>query len=223
MEQGVLYTIATPIGNLEDVTFRAVSVLQFADIIACEDTRETKKLLERYEIDAGERLLSYHAQSREGREDEILAALEEGRSVALVSDRGTPGISDPGSRLIGRAVEAGVSVVPVPGPSAVVCALQAAGVDTSAYVYMGFMPHKKGRKTMLEEIAAEKRTVVFYESPHRLMKTLEALCESGRSVVVARELTKMHEEFVRGTAQEVYDEFASRDKVQGECVVIVHG
>ncbi|MFC1598322.1 16S rRNA (cytidine(1402)-2'-O)-methyltransferase, partial [Patescibacteria group bacterium] len=206
MSKGTLYTVATPIGNLDDMTFRAVSVLREVDMVACEDTREVVKLLERYEV-GEKRLLSYHAQSKDSREDEILAALEEGLSVAQVSDRGTPGISDPGGRLIRRAVEAGVTVVPVPGASAIVTALQAAGVDTSSFLYLGYMPHKKGRQTMTELIAGEKRTTVFYESPHRLLKTLDALRGCGRQVVVARELTKIHEEFVRGTAEEVWAEF----------------
>ncbi|MFH1426075.1 MAG: 16S rRNA (cytidine(1402)-2'-O)-methyltransferase [Candidatus Kerfeldbacteria bacterium] len=222
MTAGLLYTVATPIGNLGDMTVRAVSVLTSADLIACEDTRETRKLLDHYGVEAGDRLLSYHAQSRDSREDELVAALQEGKNVALVSDRGTPGISDPGSRLIVRAVELGITVVPIPGPSALVAALQAAGVSTSSFLYLGFMPHKKGRQTLLQEVASEKRTIVFYESPHRILKTLEALKDCGRRIVLARELTKMHEEFIRGTAAQVLAELQSRDKILGEFVVIVH-
>lgn len=223
MHTHILYTVATPIGNMQDITLRAIETLKSVDWIICEDTRETHKLLELYGI-TGKRLVSYHAQSTRGSEDRILSELlaKDTGSVALVSDRGTPGISDPGVRLIATAVARGVHVVPIPGASAVVCALQASGVDTSQFVYLGFLPHKKGRQTMLEFVVHAEQTVVFYESPHRLLKALAYLKDFDRHVIVARELTKMHEEFVRGSAQEVYDSFAGRDKVLGECVVIVY-
>ncbi len=217
----ILYTIATPIGNLEDITIRAVNTLREVDLIACEDTRETKKLLDAFDI-TDKQCVSYHAQSSDKKEDEILDALQQGKTVALVTDRGTPGISDPGSRLIQRAIEAGIHIVPIPGPSAIVAALQAAGVDTRTFLFLGYMPHKKGRQTLYAQITEEKRTVVFYESPHRILKTLDALKDSGRHIVVARELTKLHEEFVRGTAQEVFEELSSRESIKGEFVVIVH-
>jgi len=223
MHNHILYTVATPIGNLQDITLRAIETLKSVDWIICEDTRETQKLLQEYGI-SGKRLISYHAQSPRGTEDRILSELQSlpHGSAAMVSDRGTPGISDPGVRLIHRAVTLGVHVVPIPGASAVICALQASGVDTSEFSYLGFLPHKKGRQTMLDFAIHATQTVVFYESPHRLLKALAYLKECNREVIVARELTKMHEEFVRGTAQHVYDVFASREKILGECVVIVY-
>ena len=221
--EGTLYTVATPIGNLEDITYRAVRILKEADIIACEDTREAGKLLAELEIPADGRLTSYHAQSADSREDQLMNALAEGKQVALMSDRGTPGISDPGSRLITRAVEAGVRVVPIPGATAVITALQAAGVSTNSFEYMGFIPHKKGRQTLLEKVAQSGQTVVVYESPHRVLKTLAKLAElcPHKTVVVARELTKMYEEFIRGTAAEVLAVAQERGELKGEIVLIV--
>lgn len=221
--QGILYTVATPIGNMEDITYRAVRILGEADLIACEDTRETGKLLAAYGLESVGKLTSYHAQSADSREDELMAALHDGKKVALVSDRGTPGISDPGSRLIRRAVEAGVQVVPIPGATALAAGLQAAGVDTSNFEYVGFVPHKKGRQTMLEHVARSAQTLVMYESPHRITKTLESLTElcPTKRVVVCRELTKMHEEFIRGTAAEVLAILSKRDSIKGEIVLIV--
>jgi 16S rRNA (cytidine1402-2'-O)-methyltransferase len=223
MQNLTLYTVATPIGNLQDITLRAIEILKTVDIIICEDTRETQKLLQEYGI-SGKQLLSYHAQSGAGAEERVLGALAktENGTAALVSDRGTPGISDPGVRLIHMAVASGVKVVPIPGVSAVVTALQASGVDTSQFLYLGFLPHKKGRQTMLTFAVESEQTVVFYESPHRLLKALAFLKDFGRHVIVARELTKMHEEFVRGTAAEVYETFLQRGEVLGECVVIVY-
>ncbi len=222
MHTPVLYTIATPIGNLQDITLRALETLRSADVIICEDTRETQKLLREYDI-SGKRLVSYHAQSAKGSEEKLITMLlREGLTGALVSDRGTPGISDPGVRLICYAIARGIRVIPLPGACAFLTALQASGVDTSAFVYLGFLPHKKGRQTLLRAIAAEERTVVFYESPHRLVKALESLRTSTRHVIVARELTKLHEEFVRGTAEEVYAAFSEREQVLGECVVVVY-
>ncbi len=222
VEGGALYVVATPIGNLQDMSFRALEVLGGVDVVACEDTRETGKLLDSFETRASS-LISYHAQSRDSREDEILTALQEGLSVALVSDRGTPGISDPGSRLIARAVEKGVRVVPVPGASALIAALMASGADTSQFTYRGFMPHKKGRQTMLTGVAEEcqERTVVFYESPHRIIKTLVALEPLVKQVVLARELTKLYEEFLRGTPAELIDRLEVEGSARGEFVVIV--
>lgn len=219
---GTLYVIATPIGHLRDITLRALDVLKTVDCLASEDTREATKLLREYEIRVPE-LLSYHAQSSQHAEDVLIERLQSGKSVALVSDRGTPGISDPGTRLIRAAIEHGITVVPIPGASAIITALQASGVDTSKFIYIGFLPHKKGRKTALDMIAAETRTVVAYESPHRLLKTLEALKDCGRNMVAARELTKMHEEFVRGTCSEVFENFSQRKEVLGEFVLIIHG
>lgn len=221
--EGTLYTVATPIGNMEDMTYRAVRILGEVDIIACEDTRETGKLLAEFEIAANGRLLSYHAQSADSREDELMAALKEGKQVALLSDRGTPGISDPGSRLITRAAAAGLQIVPIPGATALITALQAAGVDTNSFEYLGFVPHKKGRQTMLTRVAELDQTVVLYESPHRILKSLSTLAElcPDKRVVVARELTKMYEEFIRGTAAEVKALVEERGELKGEIVLIV--
>lgn len=218
---GTLYVIATPIGNLRDITLRALDILKTVDLLAAEDTREASTLLREYDIRVPE-LIAYHAQSSQHSEDVIIRGLQSGKSVALISDRGTPGISDPGTRLIRAAIEHHIPVVPIPGASAVITALQASGVDTSEFIYLGFIPHKKGRQTMLQEIMNTQRTVVAYESPHRLLKTLETLKDSSRRIIVARELTKMHEEYVRGTCAEVFLEFQRRGEVRGECVIIVH-
>lgn len=217
---GTLYSIATPIGNLSDITLRALETLRTVDIILCEDTRTTKKLLGHYDIKTPTQ--SYHQHTSQDGIAHIITALQNGKTMALVSDAGTPTISDPGSNLVAQVVAAGIEVVPIPGAVAFVTALQAAGVDTSQFVYVGFIPHKKGRQTLFSMIANETRTVVAYESPHRLLKTLEALRTSTRKVVVARELTKIHEEFVRGSAEEVYQTFAQRQHIKGECVLIVH-
>lgn len=216
---GILYVVATPIGNLGDITVRALELLKQVDVILCEDTRTTRVLLKHYTITTSTE--AYHQHTSTSQAATIIARLQTGKNLALVSDAGTPGISDPGSLLIQQAIQAGIQVVPIPGPSAVITALQAAGVDTSSFVYLGFLPHKKGRQTLLNYVITENRTVVFYESPHRLLKALAALSTSNRSVIVARELTKIHEEFVRGSAKEVYENFLARPKVLGECVVIV--
>lgn len=218
---GTLYTIATPIGNLSDISLRALETLRTVDTILCEDTRVTRKLLQHYDIKIPAK--SYHQHSSDQVVASIVTELQAGKSMALVSDAGTPTISDPGSNLVAQVVAAGIQVVPIPGAVAFVTALQAAGVDTSQFVYVGFIPHKKGRQTLFTMMTEEKRTVVAYESPHRLLKTLEALRNSQRQIVVARELTKLHEEFVRGSAEEVYQEFAQRTQIKGECVLIVHG
>jgi 16S rRNA (cytidine1402-2'-O)-methyltransferase len=221
-DNSYLYVVSTPIGSWDDITVRALNTLREATIIACEDTRETKQLLDHFEIDVeGKRLLSYHAQSKSSREDEIVGLLQDGISVTLVSDRGTPGISDPGSRLIARAIDLGVVIVPIPGAAAFVAALTASGADTSAFEYVGFIPHKKGRQTLFAKMMTANHTIVAYESPHRLLKTLEALKDCPKQLIVARELTKLHEEFVRGTCAEVFAEFSSRDKILGEFVIIL--
>src|SRR3989344_4748112 len=205
MATGTLYIVATPIGNLEDITLRALRVLREVDIVLCEDTRQTKKLLERHGI-ANKQFTTYN-EHRSGKNIEsIFSWLEKGKNLALVSDAGTPGISDPGSRLVSEVHErfgGAVSVVPIPGPNAAITALSAAGAPSSDFLFLGFLPHKKGREKLFREIAAASRTVVFYESPHRILKTLSSLTKhlaEGRAVTVARELTKIHEEVVRGEA-----------------------
>ena len=231
--------IATPIGNLEDITLRALFTLKACDIIFCEDTRMTKRLLDRHGI--SKQTMSYHAHSTISRTADVIAMLKEGKHVALVSDAGTPGISDPGSELVRHIrtdlkeeIAGGtVRIEAIPGPSALTTALSIAGVPCADFTFLGFLPHKKGRETLFKEIAASERTMVFYESPHRIVKTLESLVEHcgakgdgqnsvSKKVTVCRELTKIFEEVVSGTPVEVKEYFqAHEDKVRGEFVVIV--
>lgn len=222
--------IATPIGNLEDISLRALGVLGAADLILCEDTRVTKRLLERYKINV--RTLSYHAHSDLSRVGKVIALLKEGKNIALVSDAGTPGISDPGSELVRQVREicvdeissGQIKIEAVPGPSALVAALSIAGVSCAEFTFLGFLPHKKGRQTLFKEIAQTDRTMVFYESPHRIMKTVEALeaLNISKRVTICRELTKIFEEVVQGTSTHVREYFSGHpDKIKGEFVVIV--
>ncbi len=219
---GVLYIVGTPIGNLEDITLRALKTLAEADLIAAEDTRRTRKLLSRCEI-AGKRLESHHDHNKGARTPGLLRRLEQGESVALVTDAGTPGLSDPGYYLVKRAIEAGIDVVPIPGPSALTAALSSSGLPTDRFAFEGFLPVKSGRRQRrLEELSRETRTVVLFESPHRIAKLLSELEErmAGRQVVIARELTKIHEEFLRGTVREVAEKIGRR-KARGEYVVLI--
>jgi len=219
---GLLYLVATPIGNLEDITYRAVRILGEADLIACEDTRETRKLLDRYGI--RKPTVSYHEHNEAERSVELAARLRAGAVIALVSDAGMPLVSDPGYRLVRAAVESGVPVQPVPGASAVLAALAASGLPTDAFHFGGFLPVKPGqRKKALEALSNESATLVFYEAPHRILEALEAVEETlgPRPVVVARELTKLHEEFLRGTPAEVRSQLAGRDAVKGEITLLV--
>lgn len=225
-EPGTLSVVATPIGNLADITLRALDTLKTADVIACEDTRVTAKLLARYAIEKP--LLIFHAHSGRSATTRILALLAEGKHVALVTDAGTPGISDPGTALV-RAVRDRLRddarIVAIPGPAAVTAALSIAGIPTDEFTFLGFLPHKKGRQTLFREIAESTRTMVFYESPHRIQKALDALAEvlpEARRVIVARELTKLYESVTEGPASEVAAHFRERpDQVRGEFVVIV--
>ena len=216
---GLLYTVATPIGNLGDITFRAIETLKTVDLILCEDTRVTKRLLTHYEITTPTR--SYHQHSAAGLDQWVVKTLQTGKNLALVSDAGTPAISDPGSRLVQAVIAAGLTVAPIPGSSAVIASLQAAGMDTSQFSFVGFIPHKKGRQTLLQQLATSPHTTVAYESSHRLLKTLASLAEYNCTVVVARELTKIHEEFVRGSSKTVYETFLKRPHIKGECVLLV--
>lgn len=223
---GTLSVVATPIGNLGDITLRALSVLKEADAIACEDTRVTAKLLARYDIQKP--LLVYHAQSGRIASTRILAQLAEGKHIALVTDAGTPGISDPGTELVREVKERlkdEVKIETIPGASALTAALAIAGVPTNEFVFLGFLPHKKGRQTLFSEIAGMKRTAIFYESPHRIEKALASLADvltEDRKVLVLRELTKLHEQVVEGTAAKVREYFASHPgQVRGEFVVVV--
>ena len=227
-ETGVLSVVATPIGNLGDVTLRAIETLKQADAIACEDTRVTSKLLARYAI--SKPLLVYHAQSGRGSSARVLQLLGEGKRVALVTDAGTPGISDPGEELVREARERlgnYVRIEAVPGPSAVAAALSIAGIPCARYRFLGFLPHKKGRQTLFKEIAESEETIVFYESPHRILKALDSLAAvlpGTRLVATCRELTKLHESVVRGTIDEVQAHFAAHPgEVRGEFVVVVGG
>ncbi len=223
---GTLSVVATPIGNLGDITLRALETLKNADAIACEDTRVSAKLLARYEI--SKPLLVYHAQSGRLAATRILAMLGEGKHIALVTDAGTPGISDPGTALVAEVrlrLGNDVRIEAIPGPSAVTAALSIAGVPTDQFVFLGFLPHKKGRQTLMKEIAESERTIVFYESTHRIEKALgelEAVLHEGRKVVVLRELTKLFESVISGSATDVKEYFSSHQKeVRGEFVVII--
>ena len=222
---GRLSIVGTPIGNLGDITLRALEVLAHADVIACEDTRVTSKLLSRHNISRP--LMVFHARSGRLQTEKILTLLGEGKHVALVTDAGTPGISDPGAELVSSVrerLEDTITIETIPGPSALTAALSIAGVPVHEFVFLGFLPHKKGRETLFKEIGESTRTVVFYESPHRIMKTLESLRKAVQEgkVTILRELTKLHESYVSGTPEEVLEYFVThKDEVRGEFVVIV--
>ncbi len=219
---GLLYVVATPIGNLEDITYRAVRVLGEADLIACEDTRQTRKLLDHYDIHKP--TISYHDHNEAERTEDLTARLLAGETIALVSDAGMPLVSDPGYRLVHAAIEAGIGVQPIPGPSASLTALAASGLPTDSFHFGGFLPPKTGQRLkLLESLAGEHATLIFYEAPHRILETLEAIeaAMGPRPVVVAREITKIHEEFLRGTAAEIHDQLAARDSVKGEITLLI--
>jgi 16S rRNA (cytidine1402-2'-O)-methyltransferase len=224
-----LYLVATPIGNLGDITLRALDVLRQADRIACEDTRQTQKLLNHFQI--GTPTVSCHRHNERHRAAELIEALKAGGRIALVSDAGMPGISDPGTWLAAEAIAAGVAVIPIPGANAALSALVASGLPTSEFHFIGFLPEKSGaRLSRLEELAGETRkgesprTLVFYEAPHRIQETLadlEAVFGSALRIVMARELTKIHEEFLRSTVAEARHELAARDRIRGEITLLV--
>jgi 16S rRNA (cytidine1402-2'-O)-methyltransferase len=217
-----LYIVATPIGNLEDITFRALRVLREADLIACEDTRQTRKLLDHFGI--AKPVTSYHDHNEAERAAELIERLQRGESIALVSDAGTPLISDPGYRLVRAAIAAGITVVPIPGPSAVMGALAGAGLGTDSFRFCGFLPPKTSqRRKVLEDLRSEACTLVFYEAPHRILETLEDIAATmgPRPVVIARELTKLHEEFLRGTAAELRATLSARPSVKGEITLLI--
>jgi len=224
-EIGTLYIVATPIGNLEDITLRALRILKEVDYILCEDTRTTQTLLNKYEIKT--KTMSYHAHSTDGKENAIINLLKGGKNLALVSDAGTPCISDPGVMLVSNVRKefgSDAKVSPIPGPSALISALSASGISSAEFIFFGFIPHKKGRVKLFKEIVESDKVSVFYESTHRIMKTLESLhtyspkCE----VMIAREITKQFEEFVKGTPSELLKYFTDNTvKQKGEFVVIV--
>ena len=222
-----LYLVATPIGNLEDITLRALRVLKEVDRIACEDTRQTQKLLNHFDISTP--TVSYHQHNEQSRTLELIALLRQGARIAVVTDAGTPAFSDPGLDLVRAAVAAGVPVIPIPGANAALSALIASGLDTDRFLYVGFLAAKPGtRRTELETLAARAGglTLVVYEAPHRILETLadvEAVWGEQVRVVVARELTKLHEEFLRGTAREVRLALAERERIRGEIVLLIDG
>ena len=225
--KGILYIVPTPIGNLEDMTLRAIRILREADLVLCEDTSVTQRLFQEYEIST--KTTVFYAQTGIKNIEKILTLLSEGKTLALVSDAGTPTISDPGVLLVDRVRNElkEVKVIALPGASALTTSLSASGISSSTFTFYGFMPHKKGRETLFKTIKASDHTSVFYESVHRIEKTLESLTlnlEEGRNIMIARELTKLHEETIRGTAQEVKMYFEkNKDRIRGEFVVIVEG
>lgn len=221
---GKLFLVPTPIGNLGDITQRAIAILQAVDLILAEDTRTTGKLLHHFDINTPQR--SYHIHNEHKILDGVIRDMTGGKTIALVSDAGTPGISDPGFLLVRNVLEEGLALEVLPGPTAFVPALLKSGFPTDRFAFEGFLPHKKGRQTRIKHIAAEDRTIVLYESPHRLLKLLNQLTdhlEADRKVSVSRELTKIHEETVTGTVGEVRDAFEARGSIKGEIVVVIEG
>jgi len=219
---GKLFVIATPIGNMEDITLRALRVLSEVSLVACEDTRRTRKLLAHHRLRTPE-MVSYYEGNEQARTPELLGALESGRDVALVSDSGTPGVSDPGYRLVHAAARQGITVIPIPGPSAAVAGLVISGLPTDRFVFEGFLPRKKGaRASRIKELARETRTLVIYESVHRIDRTLAELCEvmGDREAALCRELTKEHEEVLRGTLSAIAGVGFAR---RGEFVMVIRG
>lgn len=222
---GTLYLVPTPIGNLEDITVRGLRILREVETIACEDTRVAASLLRHYDLPP-KRLISNFAGNEGERAGQIVDILRTGRDVALVSDAGTPGISDPGTRLVAMALSVGIRIEPLPGATAFVPALAASGLPTHAFVFEGFLPHKKGRQTAIRRLSAEERTLILYESPHRIVRTLTELADvfgPDRRAVCCRELTKRYEEIVRGSLGTLRDLFSARASIKGEFVLVIDG
>ncbi|MCX6807963.1 MAG: 16S rRNA (cytidine(1402)-2'-O)-methyltransferase [Patescibacteria group bacterium] len=218
-----LYIVATPIGNLGDITIRAIDTLKSVNLVCAEDTRQSQKLFAKYDIHTP--LTSWHAHSNESKLKQIIEKLKDNQEIALISDAGTPGISDPGYKLIQEAIKNNIRVIPIPGATAVITALCASGMQTDKFLYLGFPPTKKGRQTLFNSLKDEQHTVVFYESPHRIKKAISQLRESlgdDRSIVLARELTKIHEEFWRGSLAEA-EKYLEQTKICGEFVIILAG
>ena len=219
-----LYVVATPIGNLEDMTLRAINVLAKVDLIAAEDTRHTSRLLARYFIDTP--LISYYEHNEQQRAAQLIEKIRAGSAVALVSDAGTPSVSDPGYRLVRAAIENDLDIFPIPGVSAAITALSASGLPTDAFVFVGFVPKKKGKRMdVLRSLRDEPRTLVFYESPRRVVALLEDIhaLMGNRQVVLAREMTKLHEEFIRGHLTDVQTALTGRPEIKGECTLLIGG
>ncbi len=220
-----LYLVPTPIGNLGDITLRAVEVLKNADIIACEDTRRTGQLLRLLNI-RPKALESYHEHNEQSKSEKLVNHLLEGKTIALVSDAGSPAISDPGYRIVKAAIEQNIQIVPLPGPTAFVPALMASGMPTNEFVFVGFPPQKKGRQTFFKRIAEFEQTIIMYESPHRIQKAINELFEyfgADRRVCIAREISKLYEEFIRGTVAEVKVMLETKQELKGEIVIIIEG
>ena len=223
---GKLYILGTPIGNLEDITFRAIKTLKEVDLILCEDTRQTKKILSHYEIPT--RTESYHHHSSPEKVEKIIKLLEDGLNIALVSDAGTPGISDPGGKLVEAVLEKfekEIKIIPIPGPSALATIVSVSGLPTDKFIFLGFPPHKKGKNKFFEQIKSFDFPAVYYESPYRLLKNLELVKEilPEKKIVLGRELTKIFEEVVRGSVDETLEYFKNnKDKVRGEIVIILY-
>ena len=218
---GKLYLVATPIGNLEDITIRALNVLKQVDLIAAEDTRHTLGLLNHFEI--SKPLISYYKQTEKSRSEVLIEKLKEGKNIAIVSDAGTPGISDPGEEIVKLAIQNNIEIIPIPGACALINALIASGLSTREFSFIGFLSTiKKEKREKLEEVKFETRTLILYEAPHKLKGTLEQIFETlgNRNIVLARELTKIHEEFIRGTVSEILDRI---DEIKGEFVILVEG
>jgi 16S rRNA (cytidine1402-2'-O)-methyltransferase len=221
---GTLYVVATPIGNLRDITLRALDVLKAVDLVAAEDTRKTARLLGHFGLSVP--LISYHEHNEAARTPGLLGRLQQGASIALVTNAGTPGVSDPGYRLVTAAAAAGLRVVPVPGVTAAAAALSASGLATDAFMFEGFLSKKAGRRLQqIQALASETRTVILYESPQRILALIEELIAAfgDRRAVLAREMTKLHEEFIRGRLSEIRDALRSRSEVKGECTLLVSG
>lgn len=224
MEKGILYLVATPIGNLEDITYRAIRILKEVDLILAEDTRKTLKLLNHFEIT--KKMISFYRHNEGVKIDYVLNLLEDGKNLAVVSDAGTPGISDPGEDLVRAVIEHNITIVPIPGSVAFIQGLIASGFDTTRFVFEGFLSiNKRARRERLEELKEEKRTMIFYEAPHKLKRTIQDLMDAfggERKIVLARELTKIHEEFLRMSLNEANEYYEEKD-IKGEFVVLVEG
>ena len=220
--EGKLYVVATPIGNLDDITLRAIKILKEVDLIAAEDTRHTIKLLNHLEI--SKPMISYHRHNEEFRCEYLIKELKEGKNIALVSDAGTPGISDPGEEIVKESIKQNIKIIPIPGPCAMINALIASGISTKEFCFYGFLPlNKKNRREKLEEIKNVNKTIILYEAPHKIKNTLEDLkniLDENRKVVLAREITKIHEEFIRGSINEILPKV---DELKGEMVLIIQG
>ncbi len=222
--RGTLFVVATPIGHMEDITLRAIRTLKEVELIAAEDTRQTRKLMTRYKV--SKPLLSYHDHNKEKRTPALIEKLKAGNSIALVTDAGTPSVSDPGHYLVRAAVSAAIPVVPIPGASALIAALSVSGLPTDSFVFIGFVPRKSAkRRDLLERLKEEPRTLIFYESPKRLLGLMQEVINlmGDRKAVVARELTKIHEEILRGSLSKILKVLAARSALKGECTLLVGG